>query len=293
MGVVYAAFDEVLGRLVALKITGTATRTPDSIARLQKEARILAQLEHPNIIPVHDVGLLPDGRSYYTMKLVQGRRLDEHVLNGLPLPERLHIFERVCDAVACAHNHGVIHRDLKPTNIMVGPFGEVLVLDWGVAKTGPDGPGKIPVGPGGPAGPDTTGAGTIIGTDGFMSPEQAVGDPDVDARSDVYALGAVLRVLLAAPEPTRPGGSSPSGRTRRILSAIVNRASASDAGARYQSVLELSAELVRYRDGQPVRAYQESPVERILRVAERYRLPLALILAYVLMRIALLLARPI
>ena len=106
--------------------------SPDVAARMLREARTLAQLEHPGIVPVHDVGTLADGRVFYAMKLVRGAPLD--ALPATPLAERLRIVERICEAVAFAHAHGVIHRDLKPQNVMVGPFGEVLVMDWGVAK---------------------------------------------------------------------------------------------------------------------------------------------------------------
>ena len=103
-------------------------------ARLLREAKIIAQLEHPGIVPVHDVGTLPDGRVFYTMKLVQGRRLDQQREELGGVPERLRTFQKICEAVSFAHAHNVLHRDLKPQNIMVGPFGEVLVMDWGLAK---------------------------------------------------------------------------------------------------------------------------------------------------------------
>ena len=289
MGTVYAAFDSELGRLVALKVTSVAASNPDSIARLKKEAGILAALEHPNIIPVHDVGVLPDGRCFYTMKLVRGRRLDEHVQDGLPRAERLQIFERICDAVAFAHAHGVIHRDLKPANIMVGPFGEVLVLDWGVAKAGLERLAHCADTAGEPA-PGSTGAGTVVGTRGFMSPEQAYGDPGVDARTDVYALGTILRFLLTEPGMQADGARAPTRPLPRALAAIADRASSPARDGRYQAVSELSADLSRYRDALRVHAHHESVLERIIRVAGRYRLPLTLILVYVLMRLLLLLA---
>ncbi len=291
MGTVYAAFDRELGRLVALKVTSTAASSPDTIARQRKEARILAQLEHPNIIPVHDVGLLPDGRWFYTMKLVRGRRLDEHVHDGLPLADRLQIFEHICDAVALAHASGVIHRDLKPANIMVGPFGEVLVLDWGVAKAGPDLLGLRTGQAGDTPAADSTGAGVVIGTRGFMAPEQARGDPDVDARADIHALGAILRFLVSAPDGRAPPARELVRRSPPALIAIAARASEAIPEARYQSVLDLAADLSRYRDAMPVQAYQESMAERIVRIAGRYQLPLTLILAYILMRLVLLLIR--
>src|SRR5947209_12077622 len=134
MGVVYAAHDETLDRRVALKILDFPTRNGEFARRLTREAHVLAQLEHPGIVPVHDVGTLPDGRVFYAMKFIEGQRLDQHVEAVSSLPDRLRLFLRICDAVAFAHARGVLQRDLKPANVMVGPFGEVLVMDWGLAK---------------------------------------------------------------------------------------------------------------------------------------------------------------
>ena len=107
-----------------------------------REARTLAALEHPGIVPVHDVGQLPDGRVFTVMMLVRGERLDACAAR-LPLHDRLRLFDRVCDTMSFAHARGVIHRDLKPANIMIGPFGQVLVLDWGLARPGAPGPGRV------------------------------------------------------------------------------------------------------------------------------------------------------
>src|SRR5262249_44440113 len=146
-----------------------------------------ARLEHPGIVPIHDVGTLPDGRPYYVMKLVQGRRLDEYLRMRPPLPELCRVFLRICEPVAFAHSHGVIHRDLKPENIMLGPFGELLVLDWGVART---------LG-------QAEKAGVVIGTSLYMAPEQREAR-EVDARADIYSLGCLLRLACAsAPRPLR------------------------------------------------------------------------------------------
>ena len=134
MGGVFRVEDTALGRQVALKVIGIADSSGEFGARLLREAKIIAQLEHPGIVPVHDVGTLPDGRVFYTMKLVQGRRLDHYRDELASLPERLRIFQKICEAVGFAHAHHVLHRDLKPQNIMVGKFGEVLVMDWGLAK---------------------------------------------------------------------------------------------------------------------------------------------------------------
>ena len=134
MGVVYAAEDEKLQRRVALKVLDVAVTEGDLANRLIREARVLAKLEHPGIVPVHDVGTLADGRVFYTMKFVEGQRLDQYIATVDSVPDRLRLFLRICDAVGFAHARGVLHRDLKPANIMVGPFGEVLVMDWGLAK---------------------------------------------------------------------------------------------------------------------------------------------------------------
>jgi len=161
MGVVYAARDPQLGRKVALKVFDAA---------LSGEAQIIAKLEHPAIVPVYEAGVLPDGRNFYAMKLVGGARLDRYVENSPSLAERLRIVRRVGEAVGFAHTRGVIHRDLKPQNVMVGEFGEVYVMDWGVEA--------------------------VAGTPAFRAP-----DPTLDERSDVYSLGALLQFLLPAQPP--------------------------------------------------------------------------------------------
>ncbi|HYB52941.1 MAG TPA: serine/threonine-protein kinase, partial [Thermoanaerobaculia bacterium] len=181
MGTVYLADDSILQRPVALKVLSAEGSDGTSAERLLQEARVMAQLEHPGLVPVHDAGTLPDGRVFYAMKLVRGQRLDRYASEQPSLADRLAVFRKVCDAVAFAHARGVVHRDLKPQNVMVGAFGEVLVLDWGVARRAED-----PPEPGG----------TILGTLGYMSPEQARGDVErVDARADVFALGKILRGL--------------------------------------------------------------------------------------------------
>jgi eukaryotic-like serine/threonine-protein kinase len=285
MGTVYRARDRELGREVAIKVIGSAH--PDAVRRMLREARVIARLEHPGIVPVHDVGSLPDGRVFYAMRLVRGTRLDEEMRSGRPLPELLRIFERVCDAVAFAHAHGVIHRDLKPENVMVGPFGEVLVMDWGVAKVlaveeeppAPD--GTEPEAP-----PDATDHGTVLGTPGFMAPEQARGEvARIDERADVHALGAILRELMAAADVSDGAGKRPL----RPLAAVRDRALAVDPADRYPSARELAADVGRHLDGLPVSAHRESAVERLARFGRRYRVAILLVLAYVVMRAILML----
>ncbi len=134
MGTIWLARDVELDRQVAIKVLSTPNADPGLAQRMLLEARVLARLEHPGIVPVHDVGALPDGRIFYVMKQVRGRSLERHPVLRAPLPERLRVMERICEAAAYAHDRGVVHRDLKPENIMVGEFGEVLIMDWGVAK---------------------------------------------------------------------------------------------------------------------------------------------------------------
>jgi len=259
MGTVYVARDQVLDRDVAVKVLDVADHKGSRAARLTREAHILARLDHPGIVPVHDAGVLPDGRAYYVMKLVRGRRLDEVLAGPTPRAVRLDLFARVLEAVAFAHAHGVVHRDLKPENLMAGGFGEVFVMDWGVAQDGAA---------------DSEPA--VVGTPGFMPPEQA-GAREVDARADVFALGVVLAQLI---------GRNPSAP----LAAIAAKAQHQDPQARYQTVEQLAADLSRFRLQQPVSAYQESVLERGLRVYRRYELPILLLVAYVVMRFVLLVA---
>ena len=266
MGVVYLAEDRELDRLVAIKVLNTPEVTEDLRARMVREAQIIARLEHPGIVPVHDVGTLPDGRIFYAMKFVRGSRLDEYVAAGASLRDRLRKFQAVCDAVAFAHAHGVIHRDLKPQNIMIGSFGEVLVLDWGVAKIRDD--------PRQSAAYDTS-PGTVIGTQTYMSPEQARGEIDqLDERSDVYSLGAVLHFLL-----------TDQPKVSKAAQAIRFKAMAQAPEHRYSTASELSADIGRLLDAEPVTAYRENAVEKVSRWVSKNRFLVLLVLAYLLMRI--------
>jgi tetratricopeptide (TPR) repeat protein len=210
MGVVYRANDTVLGREVAVKVLHNRFGTGSVLARrFVEEARITGQLQHPTIPPVHDCGVLPDGRPFLAMKLIRGSTLDK-LLDERPHPAAnlmwfIGIFEQVCQALAYAHAHRVIHRDLKPANVMVGAYGEVQVMDWGLAKVltaepyTPDScPGLCVA-----SDPDTnlTQAGSLLGTPAFMPPEQATGAALVDKRADVFGLGAILCVILTGRPP--------------------------------------------------------------------------------------------
>jgi len=261
MGVVYEADDVELQRHVAVKVLATELAGPAAAERMRTEARVIARLEHPGIVPLHDAGTLPDGRVFYVMKLVRGRetgaaRRPQAGVEAVPPAggnlQTLRIFLRVCEAVAFAHARGVIHCDLKPSNVMIGEFGEVLVMDWGLAKAIGDR------------------ASAIAGTRDFMPPEQERGEP-LDATADVFALGATLRALLQPPLPRR-------------LGAIVAKAMATLPADRYATANELAADVARFIDGEPVTAYRESALERFGRWLERNRALVAVIAAYLVMR---------
>jgi serine/threonine protein kinase len=219
MGIVYRACDLSLGRDVAVKLLQDGYLADSPIARrFADEARITAQLQHPGIPPVHDLGILPDGRPFLAMKLIKGSTLD-HLLAARPAPAHgrgrfVAAFEQVCQAVGYAHAHGVIHRDLKPSNVMVGAFGEVQVMDWGLAKlltarglvgrppaTALDTAAGTTIRPARDADQETQ-AGSLLGTPAFMPPEQAIGAVDrIDARSDVFSLGGILCAVLTGWPP--------------------------------------------------------------------------------------------
>jgi serine/threonine protein kinase len=212
MGEVEAVLDNDIGRLVAVKRRRVGLEDPAGLARFADEIRTVGQLEHPNIVPVHDVGVDELGRHYFVMKYVQGETLGDIIRRlkaGDPetharfgFEERMRIFRGVLEAVDFAHEAGVLHRDLKPANIMVGQHGEVTVLDWGLAR--PIDP-TLPEADAGLASRDAghsasgerlsdTRAGQVLGTPAYMSPEQARGEA-LDVRSDVYALCVILHEL--------------------------------------------------------------------------------------------------
>jgi len=220
MGAIHSAVDLNIGRTVALKIIlADQYASLSTLRRFVREARVLGMLDHPGIVPIYELAVNEQGQIYYTMKFVKGVTLkdvlaklkerDPATVAGYPLVHLLMIFQKVCDAVAFAHSKGVIHRDLKPENIMLGEYGEVLVMDWGLAKILNDEPDELsPVRKRlfAPKKDDPEPSGTlegdIMGTPQFMAPEQVEGRiNDLDARTDIYALGGILYNILTLRPP--------------------------------------------------------------------------------------------
>ena len=207
MGEVVAALDHDIGREVAIKRLRPEVQGRADVARFVDEIRIVGALEHPNIVPIHDVGVDEGGGLYFVMRKVQGQTLEsiiDKLAAGDPLAHaywtferRIHLFRQLLDAVAFAHGRGFVHRDIKPANVMVGHFGEVFLMDWGIAKPtkAPDHARPHLDAPKKPERFTTTHVGAIVGTPAYMSPEQARGEA-VDARSDIYSLSVLLHEFL-------------------------------------------------------------------------------------------------
>ncbi len=299
MGVIVQAFDPSTGRDVAIKVLRAGGS--DWVRRkFLAEGRVTAQLEHPNIVPIHEIETAPDGQPYFSMKLVRGQSLSARLKVDRPGPEArpglLSDFLKMCDALSYAHSRGVIHRDLKPANVMLGEFGEVLVMDWGLARVlGRSEADAEPVDARGWDGPEdeavqATRVGSVIGTLQYMPPEQATGRVDqVDERSDVYALGAILYEILTL-EPafagsTRaqiqkavckgdlvpPGVRAPDRSIPRELEAVVARAMAFRKEDRYPSARALKEDVEAFLAGRFLQAARYTVWQRVAKWARRHR----------------------
>lgn len=283
MGIVYQAEQTVPRRLVALKAIRPGLLSRAILRRFVHEAHILGRLQHPGIAQVYEAGVLEDAdneQAFIVMEYVPGATLTEHVAaRNLPLRERVELFIKVCDAVHHAHQRGVIHRDLKPTNILVTPDGEPKILDFGVALTQGEADGTTM----------HTAVGQIIGTLGYMSPEQLKADPtQIDAASDVYTLGVLLYEILAGVQPFNIKGQTLAaaavmiareaplrlGRLNRQcrgdLENIVRVAMHIDRSRRYASADALADDLRRYLDGRPLAARRDSSVYVVSKLVQRH-----------------------
>jgi serine/threonine-protein kinase len=270
MGEVHLVSDRALQRRAVMKrLHERHADDPRTVRMFVREAQITGQLEHPNIVPVHDLGIDEDATVYFTMKLVEGRTLEQivrelppHPLEHTMLIQLLEIVTKTCDALAFAHSRGIIHCDVKPGNVMVGDYGEVYLMDWGLARRASGERGDFlreddesiedPV---------------LIGTASFMAPEQALGKNEaLDERTDVFAVGAMIYYLLCRRPPYReddywstiasaqraafpPLEIAAYGSTPRTLLAIVTRAMAENPGDRFPSIAALKAEIMRFVRG--------------------------------------------
>jgi serine/threonine protein kinase len=305
IGRVFLAHDAELNREVALKrIKERFADHGESRARFVREAEITGGLEHPGVVPVYGLGRDPDGRPYYAMRFVRGESLREAVRRFHAHPDSpadageralefrglLGRFGDVCDAVAYAHSRGVLHRDLKPANVMLGPFGETLVVDWGLAKLldeppapGADAPPPVRPLAGGRELP--TEFGRRLGTPAYMAPEQAAGRVDLhDVRTDVYGLGAILFEILTGRAPhsgedtdailtkiltaDTPRARDVNPHAPRALAAVAARAMSKSPAERHASAAEVAGDVRRWLADEPVAAYRYAAGE-LARLVER------------------------
>lgn len=311
LGEVFVALDEELNREVALKeIQGSYAHDQISRARFVLEAEITGRLEHPAIVPVYSFGQHEDGRPYYAMRFIQGDSLKTAIKRfyenrsasesqrAVEFRRLLGAFGDVCQAIHYAHSRGILHRDLKPDNIMLGKFGETLIVDWGLAKPLNEPVSQMevpqpslteqPLRPISGSGPVETLAGTALGTPGYMSPEQALGRLDLmGVRSDIYSLGATLYCLLTGQSPfvgsdvaailplvqkgDFPSPRSVNPRVSVALEAICLKAMACEPANRYASARDLAEDLDHWLADEPVSALREALQARLGRWARRHK----------------------
>ncbi len=301
IGRVWLARDASLGRDVALKeLRPERAGHPAASGRFLREAQVTGQLEHPGIVPVYELGRRPDDAPFYTMRFVRGRTLAEAArayhrrrqrgeAGPRELRELVTAVVGVCNAVAYAHSRGVLHRDLKPQNVVLGDYGEVILLDWGLARVAGEAEGDAaPVAAEAGTTDGQTAAGQVLGTPAYMAPEQAEGRLDLlDAPTDVYGLGAVLYEVLAGRAPftgtdlqavLRRVVSEPPAPPRslapdapRPLQAVCLKALAKKPADRYPSAQALAAELQHWLADEPVAAYRDPLTTRLTRWGRRHR----------------------
>ena len=308
LGLVYRADDTELKRVVALKFMQTlAGLDPNSRRRFVSEAEITGKLEHPGVVPVYGLGRDSQDRPYYAMRFIQGITLGEAIdklhdpgsfrdeaTRNVEFRRLLRAFVSVCQTIAYAHARGIVHRDLKPGNVMLGPYGETLVVDWGLArkfaKADPDEtvvPGYDSVNLADDTA-DTSMTGRATGSPAFMSPEQARGErQSINPASDIYSLGSTLYVLLTGKKPfpgktasqvielvkggTFPPPRSANPKVSRSLDAVCVKAMAFEPNARYESAGEFAADLDRWMADEPVKAFREPFAMRARRWVKRNR----------------------
>ncbi len=332
MGVVFKVWDQELDRPLAMKVAleeddpdcQKPTHVSASLGRFLEEAQMTGQLDHPGIVPVHELGVDEKQRVYFTMRLVEGRSLRDVIRmvhggneSGWTQTRVLGVLLKVCEAVAYAHSKGVLHRDLKPSNVMVGRFGEVYTMDWGLAKAlraSPRAPNASPpreteTDSEDPGAAQHTRQGTVLGTPAYMAPEQARGEVDrLDSRTDVYSIGAMLYHLLAGCAPYADREESPTARQiiqwvtegspTRLgqrnptvapeLEAVCERAMARAPEHRYQSVESLATDLRSYLEQRVVRAYETGPLAELRKWVLRNRATAGSLAAAILITITLL-----